>query len=165
MCSRISVRSFGRSAFSSTLSKDTDVQWIKDWVQVLCPHLTAQMSKCLIMTITSTSYAARELEAELRRTFPGITVCVVNWNFKFGPRVWRRRDASGNEVRNSSKFVTGGALQHARFRFLQRPKAFSTSLMISTNCRFCRVRMGRPSGGGGNVAAGRRLSSDSRCDW
>lgn len=104
-----------------TLSKDNDMQWIKDWVQF---HVRIHGAEAVLLyDNASTSYGAQELEAELQRAFPGIIVCVVNWNFKFGPRVWRRREASGNEVRISSKFCQAGALQHARFRFLQKARS------------------------------------------
>ncbi len=104
-----------------TLSKDNDVQWIKDWVQF---HVRIHGADAVLLyDNASTAYGARELEAELERTFPGVTIRVVNWPFRFGPRVWRRRDASGNERRISSKFCQAGALQHARFRFLQKARS------------------------------------------
>ncbi|HVK92676.1 MAG TPA: glycosyltransferase family 92 protein [Mycoplana sp.] len=104
-----------------TLSKDNDVQWIKDWVQF---HVRVHGADAVLLyDNSSTPYSSQDLEAELKLAFPELTVCVVSWPFKFGPRVWRRHDANGSEERISSKFCQAGALQHARFRFLQKARS------------------------------------------
>ncbi|PTM96290.1 hypothetical protein C7449_103304 [Mycoplana dimorpha] len=104
-----------------TLSRNNDVQWILDWVQF---HVRMHGADAVLLyDNASTSYGSRDLEAELSRAFPELTVCVVDWPFKFGPRVWRRRAADGGEERISSKFCQAGALQHARFRFLRKARS------------------------------------------
>lgn len=104
-----------------TLSKDNDLLWIKDWIKFHVQNHGADA--VLIYDNSSSAYSAAELEEAIVKDFPGLTVRVVNWPFKFGPKIWRRRNADGREERISSKFCQAGALQHARFRLLQKARS------------------------------------------
>jgi hypothetical protein len=104
-----------------TLSKDNDLLWIKDWIKFHVRNHGADA--VLIYDNASSVYSGAELEDAIVKDFPGLTTRVVNWPFKFGPKIWRRRNADGREERINSKFCQAGALQHARFRFLQKARS------------------------------------------
>ncbi|MDE2406039.1 MAG: hypothetical protein KGM17_15315 [Sphingomonadales bacterium] len=104
-----------------TLSKNNDLQWIVDWVRFYVSVHGAD--GVLIHDNASTDYAAADIEAALRRTFPAIALAVVSWPFRYGPQGGLAGAVDGVETPWDSDFCQTGSLQHARHRFLRTARS------------------------------------------
>jgi 2-polyprenyl-3-methyl-5-hydroxy-6-metoxy-1,4-benzoquinol methylase len=94
-----------------TLSKNNEIEWILDWVRFhACNH---GANAVLIYDNASTKYSSERLERSLRTVFHTFEINVVNWPFKYGP------EGLSKDSGWDSDFCQAGALQDARFRFLQ----------------------------------------------
>jgi hypothetical protein len=97
-----------------TVSKDNDLLWIRDWLQI---HVELHGTEAvLIYDNGSTMYSAQEL-LDTIGSIPGLKVAVVvKWPFCYGP--------GGNEkLPWDSTYCQPGALQHGRWRFLAGAKS------------------------------------------
>lgn len=96
-----------------TLSKDNELLWIKDWIKYYVNLHGAD--GILIYDNSSTKYSVDDLRSYIAAEFPAVTVIVVAWAFRYG--------RSNPKTDWDPVFCQSGALQHARFRFLQKAKS------------------------------------------
>lgn len=104
----------------TTLSKNNDIRWIRDWIQFYAAEHGAD--GVLFYDNNSTIYDAAELNRELQAAFPSLAVMVVGWNFPYGPG-GTDPDDEGRDLPWDSDYCQVGSLQHARFRFLTTAKS------------------------------------------
>lgn len=101
-----------------TLSKDNDLDWIKDWARFHVIH--HGLEAVVFFDNGSTRYHADELDATLR-TVPGLkAVRVVAANLPHGPL---NQDCTN---RSDAKFLQVAMLNLARDRFLSRARSWLT---------------------------------------
>jgi hypothetical protein len=109
------------------ISKDNHLDWIADWVRYHRDNHGADA--VLIHDNSSQSYSAEELADKLSSISGIHAACVVRWPFKFGPQGFNGRYWD-------SFFCHGGAMEDARWRFLQNAKSVLNldidELMLST---------------------------------
>ena len=105
----------------TTLSKDNAPRWIADWIAYYRADHGADA--VLLYDNGSTLYSAAELEAELARQFPAMTIRVIAWPFKYGPQGGLAGAVAGQEAPWDSDFCQTGSLQHARHRFLRHARS------------------------------------------
>src|SRR5579875_722135 len=96
-----------------TLNKNNKPDWICDWIRF---HRDIHgANSVLLYDNSSTIYDLKELLARLRTLLRVDRLCIVSWPFKFGPQgyqgVW------------DSDFCQYGALENARWRFLQKARS------------------------------------------
>lgn len=92
-----------------TLSKNNNLEWIKDWIRFYRDIHGADA--VLLYDNSSTEYSAQELCRELS-SIKGIkAICVVTWPFKYGPPGF-------GDKHWESLFSQGGMLEHARWKYL-----------------------------------------------
>lgn len=102
-----------------TVQKNEEIEWILDWATYY-----SRVHDCdaiLIYDNGSSKYELTDLEEKLK-TIDGIEVAVVvDWPFKYGPQggLW-----VGNDAKWDSDFCQIGALQDARYRFLDLCQGF-----------------------------------------
>ena len=93
-----------------TMSKDNDLQWIKDWVTFY--HRVHGIDAVLIYDNNTSAYSPKQLAAAID-TVPGVrSGVVVSWNFPYGP-------GGGHDNVWDSDFCQYSALEHAKLRFLR----------------------------------------------
>lgn len=112
-----------------TISKDNEFLWIKDWIIY---HVKLHGADgVLIYDNSSTKYSVNDLRSYIEEEFPALTVRVVAWPFRYG--------RSSPRTPWDPVFCQPGALQHARFRFLQNAKSVLNcdidELVVSANCK------------------------------
>ena len=112
-----------------TLSKNNRLEWIQDWVRYNRDIHGA--NAVLFYDNQSTIYSTDELLAALGAISDLDQVCVVSWPFKYGPLGFGYLDYW------DSNFCQYGALEHARWMFLQRARSALNSdideLIVSKN--------------------------------
>lgn len=94
-----------------TLSKNNRGEWIQDWIRY---HRDIHGANAvLIYDNQSTDYTPEELLASLAQISGIDRFCIVNWPFRYGPQ--------GLDAKRfwDSDFCQCGALEHARWTFLQ----------------------------------------------
>jgi hypothetical protein len=97
-----------------TVSKDNHFAWICDWMRF---HRDLHGANAvLLFDNESTRYTQCDLLRAMRSVGGFSSVVVVNWPFPFGPGAFRGS-------RWDSNFCKGGALEDARWRFLQDANA------------------------------------------
>ena len=100
------------------MSRDNELQWIKDWVLFVVRNHGADA--VLLYDNASTKYGSEQLR-ETIHSVPGVAAAeVVEWPYKHGPR-----GAEG--VPWDSDFCQYGAMEHARHRFLAHAQAVVNS--------------------------------------
>ncbi len=98
-----------------TVSKDNDLEWVKEWGRWHARHHSADA--LIVYDNNSTAYSHEELWEALAAT-PGVKVAaVVAWPFRYGPvtRLQQFWD---------SDYAQRGALEHARWRLLREAAGF-----------------------------------------
>jgi hypothetical protein len=114
-----------------TLSKNNRIEWIEDWIRYNRDIHGADA--VLLYDNASTAYTTAELLDRIGKIFGIDRTCIVSWPFKYGPlgfgllRHW------------DSNFCQYGALEHARWMFLQRARSALNSdideLVVSSRGR------------------------------
>ncbi|MGP5600644.1 glycosyltransferase family 92 protein [Glutamicibacter arilaitensis] len=93
-----------------TLSKDNDLQWIKDWATYY--SVEHGIDSVLFYDNNSSQYSVTQI-LETLKSVSGIKQgIVVPWNFKYGP-------GAGPKKEWDSNYCQYGVLEHARRRFLR----------------------------------------------
>lgn len=119
---RVAVHPSGIDIFAGkrvllTLSKNNHLHWVRDWIAYYVAVHGADA--VLIYDNDSTNYTQEDL-LETISGINGVTAaCVVKWPFKFGPQ----GDNHGRFW--DSDFCQHGALENARWRFLQKAASVS----------------------------------------
>ena len=107
---------FSGRRVACTLSKDNDLQWIRDWAAFYVKR--HGLDAVLLYDNGSTRYSLEDLRDTIS-SVPGIsTAVVVAWPFLYGPQ---GRD-SIPRLPWDSDFCQHAALSHARWRFLTSAK-------------------------------------------
>ncbi len=92
-----------------TVSKDNELQWIRDWT---CFYVRKHGADAILLyDNNSTRYSLDEIRVALSGIVGLDTVVVVGWPFKFGP-------SGGSSKLWDSDFCQYGVIEHARHRFL-----------------------------------------------
>lgn len=100
-----------------TLSKDNDLQWIRDWVHFFVRKHGADA--VLFYDNNSTKYEICDIQ-EAILSIPGVEAAtVVPWPYKYGPQGWSHEP----RLPWDSNFSQSGVLEHARLRFLSLAQA------------------------------------------
>lgn len=102
---------FAKKRVLFTLSKNNRLEWIEDWARYYRDIHGA--NAILIYDNASTEYSEVQLARALSRIDGIERVCVVSWPFKYGPL----GIADGQYW--DSDYCQAGALEHARWMFLQ----------------------------------------------
>lgn len=98
-----------------TQSKNNLLHWIRDWIAY---HAEVHGADAVLLyDNASTIYAAENILATISGIKGVTTARIVKWPFKFGPQ----GDNRGRFW--DSDFCQHGALQHARWRFLQKARS------------------------------------------
>jgi hypothetical protein len=96
-----------------TLSKNNDLDWICDWIRF---HRDVHGANAVLLyDNSSTVYGVNELMSRLQAISGIDRLCIVAWPFKYGP--------NGRKGFWDSDFCQYGALENARWRFLQKAKS------------------------------------------
>ncbi len=98
-----------------TLSKNNELEWIKDWVRYNRDIHGA--NAVLFYDNQSTAYSPKDIIQALAEISGLEQVCVVPWPFKYGPV------GIGYLDYWDSNFCQYGSLEHARWMFLQRAES------------------------------------------
>ena len=99
-----------------TLSRDNELQWIKDWTRFFVRKHGADA--VLLYDNASTKYSSDEIR-EAINSVPGVAIgIVVDWPYPYGIQDQRRWD---------SDYCQYGMLEHARHRFLTQAQAVVNS--------------------------------------
>jgi hypothetical protein len=100
-----------------TLSKDNDLQWIRDWVLFFARKHGADA--VLFYDNASTKYEISTIQETISSIHGIQATAVVHWPFKYGPQGWSGSPA----LPWDSNFSQYGVLEHARHRFLSLAEA------------------------------------------
>jgi hypothetical protein len=102
-----------------TLSKDNEIEWIRDWVRF--NRDIHEADAVLIYDNDSTRYTTGELRDAVRSVSGIADAVVVHWPFRYGPQ--------GTLARGlwDSDFCQLGAWEHARRRFLSQARSVMNS--------------------------------------
>jgi hypothetical protein len=96
-----------------TLSKDNRLEWICDWVRFHQDHHGADA--VLLYDNNSTLYTLDELASAIASVSGIEAIRVIHWPYKYGPQ--------GHRGHWDSDFCQSGALEDARWRYLQRARS------------------------------------------
>lgn len=96
-----------------TMSKNNEIQWIRDWVQFYVHHHGCDA--VLLYDNNSDRYSVGELSAELSDTFPELQCLVIGWPFPYG--VFDGRSFPGYGIWDSV-YCQLVMFEHARLRTL-----------------------------------------------
>lgn len=102
-----------------TLSKNNRLEWIQDWLRYNRDVHGADA--ILFYDNQSTEYSNDRLLEALSAVSGFTQICVVSWPFKYGPQ------GLGATGFWDSDFCQIGALEHARWKFLQRARSVLNS--------------------------------------
>jgi hypothetical protein len=95
-----------------TLSRDNELQWIRDWARFFVSKHGAD--SVLIYDNASTKYASDEIR-EVINSVPGVDVgVVIDWPYPYGIQ---------DRILWDSDYCQYGTLEHARYRFLANAQA------------------------------------------
>jgi hypothetical protein len=100
-----------------TLSKDNDLQWIRDWVHFFVRKHAADA--VLFYDNNSTKYEIADIEEAILSIHGVEAAAVVPWPYKYGPQGW----SCEPQLPWDSNFSQSGVLEHARLRFLTLAQA------------------------------------------
>jgi hypothetical protein len=96
-----------------TENKNNELDWICDWIRF---HRDVHGANAVLLyDNSSTVYDLNELMSRLQAISGVDRLCIVSWPFKFGPQ--------GYKGFWDSDFCQYGALENARWRFLQKAKS------------------------------------------
>jgi hypothetical protein len=102
-----------------TLSKNNDLSWIEDWIRY--NRDTHGADAVLLYDNKSDRYSPADMVATLSNLKGIDRICIVEWPFKYGPQ------GGGEFGIWDSNYCQHGALEHARWMFLQRARSVLNS--------------------------------------
>ncbi|KHT54522.1 hypothetical protein [Alteromonas macleodii] len=103
-----------------TMSKDNDLQWIKDWAEFYGRR--HNVKGVLIYDNNSTKYSTSDICEALESVESIDVAVVVNWPFKYGPETKRTTAPKGKPLRKrpDSNYCQLGMFEHARMKYLSK---------------------------------------------
>ena len=103
-----------------TMSKNNDLQWIKDWAEFYGRR--HNVKGVLIYDNNSTEYSTSDICDALESVESIDVAVVVNWPFKYGPETKRTTAPKGKPLRKrpDSNYCQLSMFEHARMKYLSK---------------------------------------------
>jgi len=103
-----------------TMSKNNDLQWIKDWAEFYGKK--HNIKGVLIYDNNSTDYEVEDIANTLSTVSSIDVAVVVKWPFKYGPETKRQTAPKGKPLRKrpDSNYCQLSMFEHARWKYLSK---------------------------------------------